>query len=84
MTGLRRDGRDVYQMESVLPKDPEAGYYCHRIVLYLDFMRSFPIGAEVYDFDNQLRESYFYTEIKLNPGLTDRDFDPKNPEYRLD
>ncbi len=28
-----------------------------------------------------LLEEYTYTRLKLNIGLTDKDFDPKNPEY---
>lgn len=28
-----------------------------------------------------LLERYYYTDIQLNPGLTDTDFDPANPEY---
>ena len=28
-----------------------------------------------------LEEEYTYLKVKLNVGLTDKDFDPKNPEY---
>ena len=30
-----------------------------------------------------LRESYTYHDVKTNVGLTDADFDPKNPEYNF-
>lgn len=30
-----------------------------------------------------LLEEYTYTDIKLNVGLTDKDFDPTNPEYNF-
>ena len=30
-----------------------------------------------------LRESYTYHDVKTNAGLTDADFDPKNPEYNF-
>jgi hypothetical protein len=30
-----------------------------------------------------LEEEYTYTNVKLNVGLTDRDFDPDNPEYNF-
>jgi len=78
------DGRQVFKIESILPKDSSKGYYCYRMMHYIDFMRSLEIKAEIYRWDDQLYESYLYTQIKLNTGLTDRDFDPKNPDYRLD
>ena len=30
-----------------------------------------------------LLESYTYPNLKLNPGLTNADFDPKNPAYNF-
>jgi len=78
------DGRKVFQTESILPQDPVKGYYCYRMEHYIDFIRSLEIKAVVYRWDNQLYESYTYTQIKINSGLTDRDFDPENPDYDLD
>lgn len=77
------DGRKVYKMESVLPRDKSKGYYCYRLVHYIDFIRSLEIRAEMYTWDDQLYETYYYTQIKLNQGLTDKDFDPENPDYDL-
>ena len=31
----------------------------------------------------QLLEEYTYTNIKINVGLTDADFDTKNPNYKF-
>ncbi len=31
----------------------------------------------------QLLEEYTYLNVKLNVGLTDADFDDKNPEYNF-
>jgi hypothetical protein len=48
-----------------------------------------PVHYEAYDWPKQpgeppvLLERYTYTDLKLNPGLTDADFDPKNPEYKF-
>lgn len=78
------DGHKVYKMESILPKDKSKGYYCHRMVHYIDYLRSLEIKAEMYTWDDQFYESYYYTRIKVNSGLTDRDFDPENPDYDLD
>ena len=33
------------------------------------------------DKEPPLVEEYTYSEIKANPGLTDKDFDPANPTY---
>jgi len=78
------DGRKVFKTESILPQDPVKGYYCYRMEHYIDFIRSLEIKAVIYRWDNQLYESYTYTQIKINSGLTDRDFDPENPDYDLD
>jgi len=77
------DGRKVYVMEITLPKDPKAGYYCYRSIQYIDYEAAFEPKIENYDWNNQFLESYYYTEIKFNPGLPDNTYDPKNPEYNL-
>ena len=28
-------------------------------------------------------EEYTYVNVKVNVGLTDKDFDPENPEYKF-
>lgn len=76
------DGVKVYQFESILPKEPET-MYAYRTMEYFDFRNALPIKSEVYNFDNELKESFHYTQIEVNPGLTDRDFDPANPDYGL-
>jgi len=77
------DGVRVYKMESVLPRDKSLGYYRYRVIHYIDFMDSLEVKAEMYDWDNVMWESYHYTQIRPNPGFTERDFDPDNPEYDL-
>jgi len=77
------DGHNVYVMESIQKKNPAQNYYCHRLRHYIDYTRSMEIKAEVYDWDNKLMEKYTYLDIKLNTDLTDKDFDPDNPEYKL-
>ena len=34
-----------------------------------------------WDQAGRLYEAYSFTVLELDPGLTDMDFDPKNPEY---
>jgi len=81
---IELDGRKLYKVESILPNDPSLGYYTPRMTHYLDYMRSLETRAEVYNFRGELYEMYYYTDIDLDPGFTDRDFDPDNPEYDLD
>jgi hypothetical protein len=61
----------------------------HIARIFIDKELNVPIRYEAYDWPDksgnppQLIESYTYTNLKLNPGLTDADFDPKNPEYNF-
>jgi outer membrane lipoprotein-sorting protein len=40
-----------------------------------------PVAVKVYDWDDRLIEHYRYTNIQINPGLTDLDFSTENPNY---
>ena len=77
------DGRRTYKMESIMPRDPGRGYYCHRVVHWTDYLRGVEIRSDIYNFDNELYESYYYKDVNTTPGFTDEDFDPKNKKYRL-
>jgi hypothetical protein len=74
-------GRPVRQMEGILPRDPQAGYYAYRVQLFFDDEQRVPIRVVVYDWSDRLVEDYTYTELRLNPGLSILDFDPSNKEY---
>jgi len=76
-------GRKVREIEGILPKDPAKGYYCYRCIVDLDAKTGIPVKTQIFDWDDQLVESYGYENLNLNAGLTDHDFDPKNPEYHL-
>jgi hypothetical protein len=77
------EGRSVYRMESVLPRDASRGYYCYRMMHYTDFVRALEIKAEVYCCEDQLLEAFHYQNVDTDVRLTDADFDPKNKAYRL-
>jgi len=55
--------------------------------IYIDDDRNLPIAYECYTWPDReggppvLLERYYYTNIKVNVGLTDRDFDPANRDY---
>ncbi len=57
--------------------------------LFLDDQWNVPLHFQAYDWINRgktyvLVEEYSFTHIRFNTGLTDRDFDPKNPNYRFE
>jgi hypothetical protein len=74
-------GRRVRQVEGILPRDPQAGYYAYRVQLSFDDEHRIPIRVVVFDWSDQLVEDYTYTDLRLNPGLSVLDFDPSNKEY---
>lgn len=76
-------GRKTLELEGILPKDPSKGYYCHRCIVNLDVETKMPIKTQIFDWEDQLVECYGYEHLSLNPGLGDKDFDPKNPEYHF-
>jgi hypothetical protein len=57
------------------------------IRVFVDDKLGLPIRYEAYDWPRaagatpQLLEEYTYLNLRLNPGLTDADFDPKNKNY---
>jgi len=55
------------------------GYDGMSAVIDVDRERHLPIYMELSDGNGQLVERYGYLDLHLNPGLTDADFDPKNP-----
>lgn len=73
--------RRVYQVEGILPRDPGAGYYCYRVLVSFDQENDLPIRVVVYDWNDRIVEEYEYTQLRLNAGLTDQDFDPENQDY---
>ena len=76
-------GRQTKQIEVIFPNDQSKGYYCYRIVMNLDIENKLPIKVRVFDWDDKLIECYGYENLNLNAQLTDKDFDPKNPEYEF-
>ena len=76
-------GRKTHKVELIFPKDKTKGYYCYRAIINIDVEKNLPLKVQIYDWNNILIENYGYENLKLNVGLTDTDFDPKNPEYKF-
>ena len=77
----REEGRSMRVIEGVLPKDPAKKYYCYRAIVTIDEGLKLPVAVKVYDWTDKLVEYYRYKNIQINPGLTDQDFSPENPNY---
>lgn len=80
-------GRKAHRIEGILPKDAELAkkkrYYCYRAIVDFDVETKIPLQAELRDWNDQTMELYAYEKVVLNAGLTENDFDPANPAYRL-
>ena len=67
-------------------KDP---FDFHIAKIYINDDTNLPIGYEGFDFPleeggkPQLMERYYYRNMKTNVGLTDKDFDPRNSDYKF-
>lgn len=61
----------------------------HIARIFVDNELMVPVHYEAYDWPDipgdppVLLERYTYTNLKLNPGLSDADFDPKSPQYNF-
>jgi outer membrane lipoprotein-sorting protein len=75
------DGRMCLHIKAVFPNGK--GYYGHTIHVYFDRLTTLPVKLTVLGWNNEFLEEYSFEGLKLNTGLTDRDFDIKNPEYRF-
>jgi len=56
-------------------------YPIYILMLYIDKQLLIPVKVCGYDWDHKLLGLYAYTNVKLNVGLTDTDFEIKNKEY---
>lgn len=77
------EGREVRQVEGILPQDPRAEYSSYRMILAIDEENGLPIKASIYDWEDLLMGEYIYSDLRLNPGLGEEDFDPSNPAYNF-
>jgi hypothetical protein len=68
------------------PGDPSAKlwaptYYASKWEVCVDDATGLPISIKSWDHKGEVFEIYVYSKLKVNVGLTDLDFDPKNSEY---
>jgi hypothetical protein len=78
--GIRdQDGRPAYVFKRVLPNRND--YPCSVLTIYVDREYLACVRTDAYDWDGGLLSQYTYSDLVINPGLTDLDFDPDNKDY---
>ncbi len=77
----RVDGREAVHARAVFPAG--RGYYGRTVDVYIDREMLLPVLLRVHGWNDELLEEYRYENVRVNVGLTERDFDIKNPEYRF-
>ncbi len=75
------DGRPTHVIARRLPKKDD--YACYLSMTNIDIATKLPIRNISYDWDHTLSDLYYYKDLKLNQGLTDKDFDPNNRKYKF-
>lgn len=81
------DGRELQSFRILDSEQQGEEDYDHITVVFVDRLWKIAVGCEVYGWPESeeseppMLESYFYSDIEFNVGLSDRDFDPSNPDY---
>ncbi len=84
----RLDDLDVAIIEVKHPQK-QAAFDFHLARIYLDLQRHLAVRYEAYLWPGKpgdeppLEEQYIYDDVKLNVGLSEADFDPKNQGYQF-
>lgn len=81
---MKINDRPVTLIESTHPV-PRREFRYHKAKIYIDNELRIPVAYEAFLWPAKqggepvLEEQFIYTNIKLNNGFTDQDFDPENP-----
>ena len=84
--GAKLNQRECTIIDVIHPV-PRQNFRFHVARIVVDKELNMPIRYESYDWPQSegkgptLLETYTYLNLEINVGLTDADFDPKNPEY---
>lgn len=58
-------------------------YYAAKIDMWIDDELYLPLRAEIYDEGGAMFERFEHRDLRVNVGLGDADFSPRNPEYKF-
>lgn len=85
--GFEVGGRRCQRIEVTHPT-PDARFDFHLAQIFIDSERMIPLRYAAYMWPEKpgspppLEEEYTYTDVQVNVGLKDSDFDPNNPAYK--
>lgn len=83
---LKLGAANCLLVEAIHPRK-SADFYFHKVRLFINTDLGFPVRFEGYDWPKspshapELVEEYIYDDIKINVGLSDKDFDVANELY---
>lgn len=87
---VKVNGRPCVQFSAVHPQPDDGKFTFHTQRVFIDKEHRLPIRTEGYGYPaepgrtpGELVESYSYVDLRLDAGLTDIDFSPKNPLYNF-
>lgn len=86
--GAKINGRPCLCIQVTHPV-PRKNFLFNVARVFIDDEMNVPVRYEAYEWPDtpggqpQLLEEYTYVDVKLNVGLTDMDFNPKNPDYNF-
>ncbi len=88
LPGAKLNGRPCLCIEAIIPfPTPAHPQNSQMARIFIDQKLNLPIRYEQYDWSGvagdrpELVEQYTYLDLKVNVGLTDADFDKRNPRY---
>jgi hypothetical protein len=73
--------RPTWRFKGIFP--PGRGYYGHIVLLDFDQQLNLPVRIEVHGWQDEFLEAYSYSDLKLNAGLEEADFDIHNTRYHF-
>jgi len=74
-------GEPARGFELLLPDRPD--FYARRVTVWFDSETGLLKRVVAHNAAGDLLEDYAFTQVRVNVGLTDADFDPHNPAYRF-
>ncbi len=78
------NGRPTHKVVLVVsPEGEKNGYYCRSAIEYFDAENFLPIKVTFWLWEDDEVESLTFSNVKINVGLTDKDFDKENKEYQF-
>ena len=75
------DGKPVWVVDATFPEGE--GFYARQIRIAFCAVLEMPVMISIFDWHNLLSEEYVFHHLNLDVGLTEDDFDPRNPAYHF-